>query len=163
MGKILQLNDREINLNFEELNNLDLEEILTINYSSIKEDLQIFPFVANQLNFLLVEATGILNEEEFKLEVLQSNLDEYKAKTFIQVKKDLIDNQGEKNPTISFIENQIKIKDDYKNLLESIRCQKKIIAESKKNRDYLNGLYWSASSKMNILVSLAKNINFNED
>lgn len=157
MSKTIQLKDREIQLNFDEIDNLDLESVLTIDYINLKDDVQGFPFVVNQLNFLVVEANSILNQDKFQLEILNSNLDEEKAKLFIRIKKELIDN-GEKNPTISLIENQIKLEDSYKKLSESIRCQRIKIAEDEKNKDYLSGLYWAAQAKLNLLVNLAKNV-----
>ena len=51
MGKIIQLGDREVELSFNELDNLPLEELLTINYSKISEDISTFPFIVNQINF----------------------------------------------------------------------------------------------------------------
>lgn len=157
MGKIIQLGDREIELSFNELDNLPLEELLTINYSKISEDISIFPFIVNQINFLLVEANDILRKEEFQLEYLQANINEYKANSFMSVKKQLME-EGEKSPTISLIESQIFLKKEYIDLQEAFRCQKRKIAEATKNRDYLNGLYWSSKSKMEVLISLSKNI-----
>ena len=155
MSKTIQLKDREIQLNFDEIDNLDLESVLTIDYINLKDDIQGFPFVVNQLNFLVVEANSILNQDKFQLELLDSNLKEESAKLFLKIKKDLID-KGEKSPTISLIESQIRLEDSYKQISESIFCQKKKIAEDEKNRDYLSGLYWAASSKMNLLVNLSK-------
>ncbi|QIG63477.1 hypothetical protein DAC16_248 [Bacteroides phage DAC16] len=157
MGKIIQLGDREVELSFNELDNLPLEELLTINYSKISEDISTFPFIVNQINFLLVEANDILRKEEFQLEYLQANINEYKANSFMSVKKQLME-EGEKSPTISLIESQIFLKKEYIDLQEAFRCQKRKIAEATKNRDYLNGLYWSSKSKMEVLISLSKNI-----
>lgn len=157
MSKLIQLKDREIQLNFDEIDNLDLESVLTIDYVNLKDDIQGFPFVVNQLNFLVVEANSILNQDKFQLELLDSNLKEESAKLFLKIKKELID-KGEKSPTISLIESQIKLEDSYKQISESIFCQKQKIAEDEKNRDYLSGLYWAASSKMNLLVNLSKSI-----
>lgn len=157
MSKIIQLKDREIQLNFDEIDNLDLESVLTIDYINLKDDIQGFPFVVNQLNFLVVEANSILNQDKFQLELLDSNLKEESAKLFLKIKKDLID-KGEKSPTISLIESQIKLEDSYKQISESIRCKRQKIAEDEKNRDYLSGLYWAAQAKLNLLVNLAKNI-----
>lgn len=157
MGKIIQLGDREVELSFNELDNLPLEELLTINYSKISDDIATFPFIVNQINFLLVEANDILRKEEFQLEYLQANINEYKANSFMSVKKQLME-EGEKSPTISLIESQIFLKKEYMDLQEAFRCQKRKIAEATKNRDYLNGLYWSSKSKMEVLISLSKNI-----
>lgn len=157
MGKIIQLGDREVELSFNELDNLPLEELLTINYSKISDDISTFPFIVNQINFLLVEANDILRKEEFQLEYLQANINEYKANSFMNVKKQLME-EGEKSPTISLIESQIFLKKEYIDLQEAFRCQKRKIAEATKNRDYLNGLYWSSKSKMEVLISLSKNI-----
>lgn len=157
MSKVIQLKDKEVQLNFEEVNNLDLTEVLTIDYVNIKEDIQGFPFVVNQLNFLVVEANSELNKEKFQLEILNANLDELKAKLYIKVKKDLIE-CGEKSPTVSLIESQIKLDESYKQLVEAVRCQKQKIVDAEKNKDYLSGLYWAAQAKLNLLVNLAKNI-----
>ena len=159
MSKTIQLKDREIQLNFNEIDDLDLESVLTIDYINLKDDIQGFPFVVNQLNFLVVEANSILNQDKFQLDILNSNLDEEKAKLFLKIKKELI-NKGEKNPTISLIENQVKLEDSYKQIAESIRCHKQKMAEDEKNRDYLSGLYWASQAKLNLLVNLAKNITF---
>ena len=157
MEKIINLNGKDIKLNFDELDNLALEEILTIDYTKIEEEAAIFPFIVNQINFLLIEASDAVRKEEFQLECVQSNLDEYKANSFLKVKKELQE-KGEKNPTISLIESQIALQEGYKNLKESIRGQKIKIAEVTKNRDLLNGLYWSASSKMKLLINLSNSI-----
>lgn len=160
MGKVIQLKDKEIKLNFDELNDLDLESVLMIDYVNLKEDIQGFPFVVNQLNFLVVEANSILNQDKFQLELLDSNLKEESAKLFLKIKKDLID-KGEKSPTISLIESQIRLEDSYKQISEAIRGQKQKIAEDEKNRDYLQSLYWASNAKLNILVSLSKNLQIN--
>lgn len=157
MSKIIQLKDREIKLNFDEIDDLDLESVLTIDYINLKEDIQGFPFIVNQLNFLVVEANTIINQDKFQLDILNSNLDEEKAKLFMEIKQELL-NSGEKNPTISLIDNQIKLKDSYKQLSESIRCHKQKISENERNRDYLSGLYWAAQAKLNLLVNLTKNV-----
>lgn len=157
MSKTIQLKDKEVSLNFREINDLDLEEILTIDYNSIKEDIQTFPFIVNQLNFLLVEARSIVNQEKFQLDILNANLKGYEAENFISVKKQLVES-GEKTPTVALIENQIKTFKTHKELSEAIRCQKRKIVEAEKNEQYLNGLYWSAQSKMNMLCNLSKNI-----
>ena len=75
----------------------------------------------------------------------------------MSVKKQLME-EGEKSPTISLIESQIFLKKEYIDLQEAFRCQKRKIAEATKNRDYLNGLYWSSKSKMEVLISLSKNV-----
>ena len=162
MGKTIHLVDREIELAFDELDSLPLEEILVIDYSKLEDDVSTFPFIVNQINFLLVEANDILRNEELQLDYLQANINEYKANAFMVVKgnlikKELID-KGEKSPTISLIESQIALQQEFKDLQESFRCQKKKIAEATKNRDYLNGLYWSCKSKMEVLVALSKNL-----
>ena len=157
MGKTIHLVDREIELAFDELDSLPLEEILVIDYSKLEDDVSTFPFIVNQINFLLVEANDILRNEELQLDYLQANINEYKANAFMVVKGNLISN-GEKSPTISLIESQIALQQEFKDLQESFRCQKKKIAEATKNRDYLNGLYWSCKSKMEVLVSLSKNL-----
>ena len=154
MSKTIQLKDREIQFNFNEVDSLDLKSILTINYADLKDDIQNFPFVVNQLNFLVVEADSILNQDEFQLELLNSNLEEEKAKLFLKIKKELIDS-GEKNPTISLIENQIKLEESYKSISEAIPCQKQKIIEDKKNKGYLSGLYWAAQAKLNLLVGFS--------
>lgn len=160
MEKIINLNGKDIKLNFEELDTLALEEILTIDYTKVEEEAAIFPFVVNQINFLLIEASDIVRKEEFQLECVQSNLDEYKANSFLKVKKDLQE-KGEKNPTISLIESQITLQEGYKQLKEAIRCQKIKIAEATKNKELLNGLYWSVQNKIKILVNLSNNIKLN--
>ena len=160
MEKVINLNGKDVKLNFEELDTLALEEILTIDYTKVEEEAAIFPFVVNQINFLLIEASDIVRKEEFQLECVQSNLDEYKANSFLKVKKDLQE-KGEKNPTISLIESQIALQEGYKQLKEAIRCQKIKIAEATKNKELLNGLYWSAQNKIKILVNLSNNIKLN--
>ena len=157
MSKQINLGGREINLDFQEINDLDLQQVLQIDYLNLKDEIQSFPFVVSQLNFLVVEANSLVNKAKFQLDILNSNLEELKAKLFIKTKKELIEG-GEKNPTISLIDNQIRLDQSYKDLSESIRCQKQNIAENEKNRDYLSGLYWASQAKLQILVSLSKNI-----
>ena len=157
MSKTIQLKDREIQLNFEEIDNLDLESVLTIDYVNLKEDIQGFPFVVSQLNFLVVEANSIINQDKFQLDILNSNFEEMKAKLFLKIKKELFDS-GEKSPTISLIDNQVKLEESYKQLSESIRCNRQKMAENERNRDYLSGLYWAAQAKLNLLVNLSKNV-----
>lgn len=161
MDKIIELKDRTLKLSLEEDNELELSKLLKIDPFNLKEDISLFPFVCNQVNFLLVEANDILRKEEFKMDILKDNLEEYKARIFLPTKKELQD-KGEKSPTLTLIDSQIILKSDYKDMKESIRFQKEVIADAVRNRDYLNSLYWSCKSKMELLISLSKNVNLND-
>lgn len=156
--QIIQVGNKEIKLNFNEMNELDLEDVLTIDYSNIKDEVSVFPFIVNQLGFLLSESQNILRKEELQLELLEAKIEEYKSQVFLTIKSNLISN-GEKSPTLSLIESQIKIQEQYRNLQKSYFCQKQKIIEAQKNKDHLNTLYWSAQSKQQTLVSLSKSIN----
>lgn len=161
MSRIVHLKDKEIALNFEELNELNLEEILVIDYSTLKEDLQTYPFVVNQIGLLLNEANNILRQENLQLDEMKNKLEEYKANKFIEVKKELIEG-GEKSPTITLVESQIKLKRGYKELQEAIKAKISQINTATYERDNLNSLYWSSQSKMNLLVNLSKSIKVEE-
>lgn len=157
MSKTISLKDREINLDFRELNNLNLEDILVIDYNNLKEDISTFYFVVNQIGFLLNEANDLLREKTFQLEILKNKLDEYKSSQFILVKKDL-ENEGNKNPTISLIESQIKLKKGHIELQKSIEAQTLLMIKATSEKDNLNTLYWAAQGKAETLKNLSKSL-----
>lgn len=156
------LKDREISFDSgEDLKEYDLKSILQIDYTDIKTEIAYFPFILNQINFLLIESKGVLNDAKFQLDIIKDNLENYKAKLYGEVRDELIE-QGQKNPTITAIDTQISIKPHFKELKESYRMQERKIADLQNQTDYISSLYWNAKAKAEILINLSKSLNINE-
>lgn len=154
----IQLKDREISFDSgEDLDNFDLSALLKIDYSDIQEEISCFPFVLNQINFLLIESKNNLNDCKFQLDILKDNIDKYKAKIYMDVMKELIDS-GIKSPTITMIEGQISLKSTFIDLKSAYRIKEKEIARLQNQVDYISSLYWNAKAKAEILINLSKNV-----
>lgn len=158
MEQILHLNDKEVKLFGEDFTDIDLQNVLQIDYSNLNEEVATFPYVLNQLNFMLIEADDILRKENFKLDILKDNLTDLKSRLSFGV-IDVIKARGIKSPTLANIEDEISQDPDVKALKEQIRNQKEIVIQATTNRDKLTALYWSARSKMECLQNLSSKVN----
>jgi hypothetical protein len=71
MNYSIELKDREINFESgEDLSDFDLQALLKIDYTDLLEEIRCFPFVLNQINFLLIESKNHLNETKFQLDII---------------------------------------------------------------------------------------------
>lgn len=162
MNYSIELKDREINFESgEDLSDFDLQALLKIDYTDLLEETRCFPFVLNQINFLLIESKNHLNETKFQLDIIKDNLDRYKSEVYMDVMKELIDS-GVKSPTITLIEGQISLKQTFIDLKTSCKLKEKEIARLQNQVDYMSSLYWSAKLKAEILINLSKSLNLNE-
>ena len=158
----IHLKDKEINFDSgEDISNYDLKSLLQIDYSDIQNEISYFPFILNQINFILIESKSILNDAKFQLDIINDNINNYKARVYNEVRDELIE-QGQKNPTITAIDTQISIKPELLQLKESSKIQQQKIAELQNQCDYLSSLYWNAKCKAEILVNLSKGLNVSE-
>ena len=53
MTKEIQLRDKLVTFQGDELENVDLQEILKVHYERIEEEIADFPFILNQINFFI--------------------------------------------------------------------------------------------------------------
>lgn len=157
----IELENKTVHLNFDELDTFQLEEILTIDYSKLKEEISTFFFVCNQLGFLLNEANNNLRKAQLQLDILNDRKEEFVAAKFLEVQQKLI-GEGIKNPTLTLVNSQIVLQKGYKELQESLKAQKLLVIKLQKEKDDLNSLYWSAQNKSQTLQNLSKNINPND-
>lgn len=158
MNKEIILDNKSINFDSgEDISDFDLHILLDIDYSSLKEDIATFPFIVNQINFLLIEAKSELNKEKFQLDILKDNMEKLKAEKAIEA-RDILIQEGIKSPTQTAIDGQIKLDITYDNLQKAFRQKEYQIVEKQNQVDYLSSLYWNCKLKAEILTSLVHQI-----
>lgn len=145
--KIIQLNERIVKLTIHEFTgNIDVDDMLSIDYSNILGEILTFPVLLNRLGMLLADIEDHLRKENFQLEKAKDELDEKRAIAEIEAYKTIKEKQTNV-PTRQQIENEVRLSKDHQKHEEEFRNRKLILLNTQKDRDYINSLYWSAKSK----------------
>lgn len=143
----IKLGKKEYNLNFSEFeSDIDVDGILSINYTAIVAELLTFPVVLNKFGILLAEAESNLKEVNLKLEIRRS----FFSNKFKQRKIKTHDGRF-KAPTQADLDNWINQEPEILDLL--VNLQKR-----EKERDYVKSIFWSAKHKSNLLEKMAMGI-----
>lgn len=121
---------------------IDVDEILKIDYHNLVGEILTFPVLLNRIANLKAEMQNIVNESEVDVRVFEAQLTEEKRKD--------ITNKGGKG-TIAEIEAAVRLDSRY-------RIKKNDFYAKQKNLDYLDSLYWAAQSKMNLLNKISDKI-----
>jgi len=129
---------------------IDVDDILKIDYSNILGEILTFPVLLNRLGLLLADAEDMVKHTKFDLEVYRAELKERYKKNLRKV-----DGSGGaakmKAPTNDEVEWSV-LQDTGNNL------KSKKLFKVEKYRDYLNSLYWSAKSKDDKLNKISEKL-----
>ena len=143
--KVINVGGKQYVLNVGEFDEeLEIEDILKIDYSNLVGELITFPIIENRIGLMLADAESRVAEVKLNRDVLEAKL---KEKYTLQ----LADQAGGKRPTVDAINAAVLQDKGYQAVLRS-----KIAAE--KARDYANSLLWSAKSKSSKLEKLSLTI-----
>lgn len=138
---ILHFDDKIVKLTISnDLDELDVDDLLKIDYNNIIGEIITFPVIVNKVGVLRAELENQVNESKFELEVIQAELAEKIRK---EKSTETIDKSGVvkvKTPTIPEVENAV--------LLDPYYQEKKLIYFDKiKQFNYLDSLYWACKDK----------------
>ena len=110
---------------------VDVDEVLKIDYSNIMGELLTFPVLFNRIGILKAEIDNLTEEEKFDTKVLEAQLsEEYRKKILAEGSK----------ATAAEVENRV-IQD------KRYQVKKKNLFTLQRNQSILDSLYWSAKSK----------------
>ena len=132
--KIINIGKETYIIEFNEFTeNIELDDLLRIDYSNILGEMVTFPIVVAKLGMMLADAEGKVNEKKLNLDIQEAKLkEEYRLK--------LTGQNGGKNPTIDALNSAV--------LTDKRYClYNQNLIESKKIRDYMLTLYLSAKDK----------------
>lgn len=132
--KIINIGKETYVIEFNEFTeDIELDDLLRIDYSNILGEMVTFPIVVAKLGMMLADAEGKVNEKKLNLDIQEAKLkEEYRLK--------LTEQNGGKNPTIDALNSAVLIDKRY--------ClYNQNLIESKKIRDYMLTLYLSAKDK----------------
>jgi len=143
--KVININGKQYVLTIGDFDKeLDIEDILKIDYSNLIGELVTFPIIENRIGLMLADAESKVSEVKLNRDILEAKL---KEKYALQ----LADENGGKKPTVDAINAAVMQDKGYQAV-----CRSKIAAE--KARDYANSLLWSAKSKSSKLEKLSLTI-----
>lgn len=150
---VLNINGKSVVLNFKDFgNDLDLDELTSIDYSNIYGEAVTISALLSKLGIMRAEAEKYLNDCKLDHDI-------YEARLKKECRKHSVNNLG-----------KIKMKDDTEiklteNALEEIIKangkwieKKRAIIEAKRQYDYIDAVFWAASSKDKKLNNLVKAI-----
>lgn len=143
--KLITIGDSTYSLLIKEFGEeIEVDDLLRIDYSNLLGEIITFPVVVNRLGSLLAEAEHAVAEKKLNLEVFEAKLKERKRISLTE------ENNG-KAPTVDSLNMAILLDKGYQAL-------KKSFFESQKNRDYVNSIFWSAKDKSEKLNKLSLTI-----
>lgn len=121
---------------------VDVDDILRIDYSNIMGEILTFPLMFNRIANLKAEQESIVSEAKMDMEIFEAQLREQYRKSFVE--------EGKK-PTIDSVNDAVLMDAKY-------RVKKKNYFSVQKNYAYLDALYWSAQSKDTKLNRLSEKL-----
>lgn len=124
---------------FDDEEEINIEEMLKIDYSILLAELITFPVILNKFGLLLADCEKRLSEAKLDLEI-------YEAKRKQEIRNRLIEEKEK------FTINQID-----EMLISDLKWQlkKKTIYTVQKTRDYINSVYWACKDKSEKLDKLS--------
>lgn len=132
--KVVNIGNKQYVLKIGEFDEeLEIEDLLKIDYSNLVGELITFPIIENRIGLMLADAESKVAEIKLNRDILEAKLKE--KYTML-----LTDDNGGKRPTVDAINASVLQDKGYQAL-----CRSKIAAE--KARDYANSMLWSAKSK----------------
>lgn len=150
MKKVINIGGKQYVLivgEFDE-DELDVEDLLKIDYSNLVGELVTFPIIENRIGLMLADAESKVSEVKLNRDILEAKLKEKYALS-------LADGNGGKRPTVDAINAAVLQDKGYQALLRS-----KIAAE--KTKDYLLSILTACRSKSGKLEKLSLTIQNND-
>jgi hypothetical protein len=132
--KILNIGENVYTITFDEFEeDIELEQLLKIDYSNIIGEMVTFPIVVAKLGNMLADAESKVSEKKLNLDVLEAKLkEEYRLQYAEQ-------NNG-KNPTVDALNSSVLLDKRYQVFNKNLITAKKV-------RDYLLTIYLAAKDK----------------
>lgn len=138
MRKEIEIGDKSLILIWKQFqDDVDIDKLLRINYRNLAAEILTFPVVMFKLQALLEDAEHSIRESELDLEA-------YKAKRTSEIRNELNDLKMFEKLT------QDDIKYRQASMLQQdkvFRAKNKKLLKLKKQKGYLNAVYWSAKDK----------------
>lgn len=146
---VIKLNDgRELFVNvdlFDGKEDIDIEDLLQVDYANLAADIATFPVIMNRLGLLLTDMENRVSEAELNLRIWQ-------AKKREEIRNTMINDKNEKlKPTGDITDDKMRMAPMYAVLYK--RLHKAI-----KQKGYIDKIYWSAKSKNDNLNKLSLTI-----
>lgn len=139
----IELNNKIVTLNILAFDtDINVEDILKIDYNNIVGEILTFPVLLNRIMNLKAEMQNIVNHSKIDLEAFEAQLGEQKRRLLMA--------NGSK---VTVSEVDIAVKTD-----AHFIAKKKMYFEQVKNLEYLDALYWSAQSKSKLLEKISDKI-----
>lgn len=143
--RIIQIGDNVYKLVFDNFDeNVDIDSLLTIDYSNLIGELVTFPVILNRFGILLAEAESQVAETKL-------NMDVYEAKIKERLRIELATQNNGKNPTVETLNNVVMSNKVY-------QAMKHKCIEVVKTRDYINSMFWACKDKASKLEKLSLSI-----
>lgn len=132
--KILNIGKETYAITFNEFDeDIELEDLLRIDYSNILGEMLTFPIIVAKLGNMLADAESKVNEKKLNLDILEAKLkEEYRIR--------LSEANGGKNPTVDALNSAVLTDKRYELFNKSLISAKKV-------RDYMLTIYLAAKDK----------------
>lgn len=142
--KTIKLGDQLYTLSYQEFDDeVDIDELLSIDYSNLIGEMVTFPIIVNRVGLLLADAESKLSETKLNRDVMEAKVKE-------RLRKELLEKNG-KAPTIDMV-NDAMIQD------AGYQAVYRKYIDAQKTRDYISSLFWSTKDKSGKLDKLSLTI-----
>lgn len=143
MKKAIQIGDSSYVLSYKEFEEeVDIDDLLKIDYSNIIGELITFPMILNRIGMMLAEMDAKLSAKKMTVEIQEAKL---KEKYKLEITK-----SGEK-ATVDAINAAVTLDSSY-------QAFKRLYITAQKDRDYINSLFWCAKDKSEKLDKMSMSI-----
>jgi|GEM_PF-1385207 len=119
---------------------IDMDEILKIDYGNIIGEVLTFPVIVNRIGTLRAEMENVMSEQKFDLEVYGAQLSEMFRKNKAKTETDSGGNKKVKVPTVQELENLVLLD-------EGFQLRQKRVLRIIKDYQIVDSLYWAAKDK----------------
>lgn len=136
---------------FDTDNQIDIDDILRIDYSNILGEVLTFPVIFNRIAILRSQMEEIVRRAKLDLTIFESELR--------NKKRNMLQTSSDKRVTDIQVETAIHMDASYRK-----KCE--LYYRQQRDLDYLDSLYWSAKSKdqkLNILSERITPVDFERD
>lgn len=142
--KTIKLGEQFYTLSYQEFEDeVDIDELLKIDYSNLIGEMVTFPIIVNRIGILLADAESKLSETKLNRDVMEAKVKE-------RIRKELFEQNG-KQPTIDKVNDVLAQDAGYQ------AVYRKYI-DAQKTRDYISSLFWAAKDKSSKLDKLSLTI-----
>ena len=138
---IIEVKGKQYRLQIQDFGpDIDLDDIIGIDYSNILGELLTFPIVFNRIGILKAEINNIVQNAKLDLDIKKARLEEQYRNELTERTTDHKGNPKVLKPTISEVSGAVSIDEEF------IAQQRNLLELEKKN-SYMETLYWSCQSK----------------